>query len=135
MFCKARHADELFERGFLHLLYMRKTHVIFDERENLLGIVVRKAQALANFLGHFHAYVYVAVKADAVGSDAKCRRLPNIMQQCAPCQDDRARLWQSVEQEQSVHEDIAFRMKLRRLLDTPHSLDFRENFSQQSRLV
>ena len=39
------------------------------------------------------------------------------------------------EQQQSVHEHVSLRMKLRRLLDALHRRDFRQHFAQQARLV
>src|SRR5580700_93216 len=52
MFVEARQAEKSLQRRFFHARGVAEAHVIVDERENLLRIVVRETQALADFLGH-----------------------------------------------------------------------------------
>ena len=63
-----------------------KPHVIVDQRQNLIGLVVGEAQAAADFGGHLYADFHVAIEADAVGRDAEGRRLAYIVQQRSPGQ-------------------------------------------------
>ena len=95
---KARHADKLLQRGFLHARRVGETHVVGDQRENLLAIVFRETQPAENFLPHLHSDIDVPIEADAVRGDAKSRRLANIVQQGSPGQCRGTRLRQVFEQ-------------------------------------
>src|SRR5580704_2491216 len=84
MLGEVRHADKSLEGGFTHALGVGEAHVVIDQGENLLGVVVGETQTTEDFAGHFDANVNMSVEADAIGSDAKSRRLANIVQQRTP---------------------------------------------------
>ena len=69
------------------------------KRQNLFGIVFGESQPPADFLRHFHAHFNVIIKADAVRSDAKSRRLTHIVQQRSPGQRHWTWIRQVVEQQ------------------------------------
>ena len=91
MLVEAGQAQEFLQRRFLHARDMAEAHVIVDQRENLRGVVIREAQAPADFFGNLDAHIHMIIEADAVGSHAKRRRLAHIVQQRAPGQRGRAR--------------------------------------------
>ncbi len=94
-----RQAHEALQRRLLHSLDIGKAHVIRDQRRDLLGIFVGEMQAPANLLRHAHPDLDVAVEANAVGRDAKGRRLADIVQQRAPGQRARAARRQLLQQQ------------------------------------
>ena len=81
---KAGRRRNLLQRGLLHALHIFKAHVIVDQRQNLIGLVVGEAQAAADFGGHLHSDFYMAIEADAVGGDAEGGRLAYVVQQRSP---------------------------------------------------
>src|SRR5437868_14649300 len=81
MLLKAGQAEEALERGIFHALDVAKAHVIGDQGEHLVSIVIGEAEAAADFRSHLGADLSVLVKADAVRSNAKRGRLAHIMQQ------------------------------------------------------
>src|SRR5207248_383579 len=135
VFFKTWHAHEFFERRFAHLHGMGKSHVIFDQSEDLVCVAAGKSQTMADFLCHFHTNVDMAIEADAIRSNAKGRRLANVMQQGAPSQGCGAGMGKSVEQQKCVNKNIALGMKLRRLLDSFHRLDLGKNFVQKPSFI
>src|SRR5436305_73720 len=135
MLLKARQAEEALERGVFHTHDVAKAHVVGDEREHLISVVIGEAEAAADFGGHFCANLSMAVKADAVRRNAKCRRLADVMQQRAKSQSFGTAGRQTFQQHERVDPDIAFRMILRRLGDTLHLFDFRQHLLQQFGLV
>ena len=132
---EARHAQKLLQRRLAHASGMAKTHVIVHQRQNVLRVIARKPQPPADFLRHLHANLHMPVEADAVGRHAKRGWLSHIVQQRAPCQRGRAGLRKVVQKQQRVDENIAFRVKLRRLLHSLHRGNFRQDFLQQPTLV
>jgi len=60
----------------LHALHLAEAHVMADERENLIGLVVREAQTMADFGRHLDSDLDMAIEANAIGRNAKGRRLP-----------------------------------------------------------
>ena len=99
---------------------MTESHVVVDQGKNLRGVVIRKTEVPTNFFCHLHAHVHMAVESDAIRRDAKGRRLAHIMQERTPRQSRRARLRQIFQQQQGMNKDVAFGMKLRRLLNAFH---------------
>jgi len=130
MLLKMRHAEESLQRGLVHLHHVRKAHVIGDQGENLLAVVFRKSQTMADSLRHFDADVHMPIETDAIGSHAKRRRLAHIVQQRAPGQSRGAGLRQLLQQQQRMDKDIALGMKLRRLLHALHGFDLGQNLAQ-----
>ena len=92
MRCRARcsakviQPEESLQRRSLHARRVGKAHVVFDQRKNLLRLIVRKTKAPADLRADRHAHFHVPVKANAVGRFAKRRRLAHIVQQRAPRQ-------------------------------------------------
>src|SRR5271156_3924326 len=68
---KTLQAKEPLQRRLLHLAHVGKTHVIADERQNLLCLMIGESQTAADFLSDTNARLYVAVEAYAVGRHAK----------------------------------------------------------------
>ena len=135
VFVESRHAEKFLQRGFLHARGVAESHVIVDQGEDLLGVLAGEAQAATDFFRHFHADVDVPVEANAIRGDSKSWRLPDVMQQCAPGESCRARLRQIFQQQQRVHEHVAFGMELRRLRHTLHGRNLRQNLFQQPTFV
>src|SRR5262249_57982803 len=102
---------------------------------HLIGLIVRQSEAAADFGSHCGPDFIVLVKTDAVCSAAKSRRFAYVMQQCAKSESRRGMGRQAFEQHQRVHPDVAFGMKLRRLLDAPHPPDLGQHLPKPSRLV
>ena len=132
---KAGQSQELLQRGLIHPLHVGETHVIVDQRQNLVGVIVGKAQASADFRSHLNAHFHVAVKTDSIRGDAERRRLADIVEQGAPGQSRRASCLKFFQQEQRVHKNVALGVKLGRLLDSLHRRNFRQHLAQQAALV
>ena len=135
MLVKAGQAEEALERGIFHAHDVAKAHVVGDEREHLVSIVIGEAEAAADFGGHLGADFSVAVKANAVWRNAKRRRLTYIMQQRAQGQGFGAAGGQVFQQHERVDPDIALGVILRRLRHALHLFDFRQHLLQQIGLV
>src|SRR6185437_5486369 len=75
------------------------------------------------------------IETDAVWRHAKRRRLANIVQQHSPSQRLRRAFFQPFEQQQSVHPNVPFGMKLRRLSHALHRRDFGQYLRQQTGAV
>ena len=135
MLIELRQAQKSLQRRFLHARHVAEAHVILDQRQNLFGLVVRKAQAPANFFRDLHANLDVVIEADAIRRHAKRRGLAHIVQQRSPRQRHRARLRQMIEQQQRVHKHIAFGMELRRLLHALHRRNFRQHMLEQAAFI
>src|ERR1700730_12069458 len=135
MFVKTRHAHKLLERGFFHLRYLRKSHMVTNQSENLLGVIVGKTEAPADLFRHLHSSVNEPVETNAIRRHAKRGRLADVMQKRTPGQGWTTKVGQFFQQKQGVHENIALRMKLRRLLHALHRRNFRQNLLQQTSFV
>src|SRR5438093_13550854 len=109
--------------------------MVFDQGKYLFCVVVREPQATADFLRHLDPDVYVTVETDAIRSDAERRRLADVVQERAPRQGWWTRMAQFFQQQQSMDKNITFRVKLRRLLDGFHGIDFRKKIMQQSGFI
>src|SRR6202789_3286578 len=110
MLFKVRQTEESLEGRLLHLAHIGETHVVGDEQQDLLGVVVGKAEAAANFFRNADSHFHVPVKTNAVRGSAKGGRLPNVVQQRSPREGGRATSIQPVEQYQRMHPHIAFRV-------------------------
>jgi hypothetical protein len=78
--------EEFFQSGLVHALYLSETHVMVDEGENLIGVVVREAETAEDLGGHFYSDIDVAVETDAVGRDAEGGRLADVVEKRSPGQ-------------------------------------------------
>ncbi len=132
---KSSSRKKRFSVGVLHARRVGKAHVVFDERENLAGLVVGEAEAAADFGAHGDADLDMAVEADAVGGDAEGGRLADVVQQRAPGERERAAGLKLVKQQQRVDPHIALGMELRRLCDALHARDFGQNFCEQAGFI
>jgi hypothetical protein len=77
---KLRQPQKFLQRRFIHLEHLREAHMVIHQRQNLLGLVVRKAQPPANFGSHPHANVNMPVESNTIRRNAKRRRFPHIVQ-------------------------------------------------------
>src|SRR6266849_941188 len=66
MLLKSRQPKKAFQRRGPHLFDVLEPHVVGYQRYNLLGVVVREAQALGNFLRHAHPNVDVPIEPDSI---------------------------------------------------------------------
>src|SRR5438067_13819822 len=105
--------------------------MVFDQGKYLFCVVVREPQATADFLRHFDPDVHVAVETDAIRGNTKRRRLADVVQERAPRQGWWTRMAQFFQQ-QSRDENINIGVRLRRLLDAFHRVDYRKKLMQQS---
>ena len=83
MFGKARLPNKLLQRRGAHPFDGSELHMVVYQRKNLLGVLVGKAQPLADGLGHTHADFDVVVEANAVAGlrgGLKCRWLANVVE-------------------------------------------------------
>jgi hypothetical protein len=84
-------------------------------------------------MGDLYACLHVAVEPDPV-SDPECRRLSYIVEKDAH-RKGRRRVAQTVQHDQRVCPNVAFRVELWRLLHALHPGDFREQHLEQAELV
>src|SRR5579862_447283 len=75
------------------------------------------------------------VKTNTIRRDAKGWRLSDIMQERAPGQCRWAGMRQFLQQQERVDEDVAFRMKLRRLLHPLHRRNLWQNLMEQTGFI
>src|SRR5258708_3776798 len=80
-----------------HLAHVAKTHVVGNERQDLLGFVIGKPQPAADLLGDTKAHLYVPVKTYAIRRYPKGRRLAYVVEQSSPGQSHRYTSGKSVE--------------------------------------
>src|ERR1035438_6224153 len=78
MFIEGGHTQKFLQRRLIHALYNSEAHVVVDQRENPIGLVIREAQTAADLGGHFYSDVDVSIEADAVGRDSEGRRLAYV---------------------------------------------------------
>src|SRR5262249_15339284 len=123
MLIESRQPDELLEGRWAHALHITKAHVIADERQNLLGVIIRKTQTLTDRLGHSDSDFDVTIEPDSIRGPTEGWRLAHIMEERSPGKRRRTRLWQLLQQQQRVDKHIAFGMKLWGLFHTFHGLD------------
>src|ERR1700722_13797850 len=135
MFVEGGEPHEFLQGRFLHARDVTEAHVIVDQREHLVCVVIGKTQTCANLLRNFTSDLHVTIETDALGSDAECGWFACVVQQGSPSQRGWARMRQVFEQEQRMHEDVAFGMKLRRLLNSLHHGNLRQDFSKQTGLI
>ena len=131
-------ADEAFKRGRAHLGDVFEFHVVGDECFDLVDVVVGEAEAAGEDISHADADVDVAVKADAVAGfrgRAKGGGFADIVQKDAPGKSGRDASGKAFEHEEGVDPDVTFRMKLRWLLNTLQSGDFRQEFGEKAEFV
>ena len=82
VFVELGKADETLEGGLAHLGDVFELHVIGDEGFDLVGVVVGKAEATAEIVGHADADFDMAVEADtdsSFGGGAEGGRLADVM--------------------------------------------------------
>src|SRR6185312_17229094 len=69
-----RQPEEALEGGGAHLADVAEAHVIFDQPDDLGGLVVGEPEAREDLLGDADADLDVSVEADAVAGDVWVRR-------------------------------------------------------------
>src|ERR1700704_376758 len=90
---KAWQSYEPLQRGSAHARYVLKPHVIGNQRENLLTVLIRKAQARTDDFSHANSHIHMAVEANAIASfrnRPERARFSYIMQKNAPGQRGRS---------------------------------------------
>jgi hypothetical protein len=138
MFVKLRKADKALEGGLAHLGDIFELHVIGDEGLDLIGVVIREAEAAAEGIGHADAHADMIVEADAVAGFrgwAKSGRFANVVKQNAPGKRRRGSGGKAFEHEEGVDPDVTFGMELRRLGDAFHGGDFGQQFRKEAEFV
>src|SRR5215472_2663442 len=138
MLGEAGKAHEAFEGRCAHAGNVFELHVVGDQGLDLLGIVVRKAEAAADVFGDANAYFYVLVKADAITrfrSGTEGRGLADIVKKGSPSQSRGGCRRKTFEHAERVRPDIPFRVKFGRLRYTLHGGDFRQKHVEQPHLV
>src|SRR5258708_22904000 len=105
--------------------------MLLDQRQNLHGIGIRKAQTATNLLCHLHADLRVSIETNTIWRHAKRWRLAHIVQKSTPSLGKRARLRKIFEEQQRMLPHISFRMVLRRLCHSLHGGDFRQYFRKE----
>src|ERR1700693_4463882 len=87
MLVKLRQPDETLPRRGPHARHTLKPHLIGNQRQNLLAILVRKTQPLTDTFGHPNSHIYMTVKADPISrlrNRPECARFSYIMQKNTP---------------------------------------------------
>ena len=138
VFLELRKADEALEGGLTHLGDVFELHVVGDEGFDLVGVVVGKTETAAELVGHADPDVHVAVETDTVSGfrgGAERGGLAEVMEKDAPGECGRNSRRQALQHEKGVDPDVTFGMELRRLRDTFHGGDFRENFGEDVEFV
>src|SRR5271169_2963158 len=64
MLLESRQAEELLQCRLLHARDMPKAHVIVDQGQHLSRVVIRKPQALADFLRNLDTDIHVIIETD-----------------------------------------------------------------------
>src|ERR1051326_3115815 len=126
-------AQHALERAFAHFVDVLEAHVIGDQRHHLVDLRIGESEAAEDLAGDSFAELDVAVEANAVG-DAEGSRLADVVQQDAEGEFGRRRP-QAFQHDQRMSPDIAFGMKLGRLLDAFHGGDFGENIAEQTGFI
>lgn len=122
-------------RGGFHPGPVNKPHVMADCVDHGFAQLVRCAEAAKNFIGDLRAHRGVALKTDSsIGIHGIGGWFADIVEQHRPGQGG-IRIFQLIERERGVHEDIAFGVKLWRLFDAAHCVDFGQDVFQQSRVA
>ena len=80
MLIKMLQAEETLQRRLLHFLHIGKTHVIGDQQQDLLRLVIGKSQTETNLFSNANPNVRVTVEAYAVWRHAKSGWLANVVQ-------------------------------------------------------
>src|SRR6266404_8080251 len=86
---KSRQSHEPLQRSRPHPRHVFKPHVMFHQRKDLLGIVIREFQPSQNLPRDRHAHFHVPIESDPVSRlirGSKRRWLAHIMQEHAPRQ-------------------------------------------------
>ena len=109
--------------------------MVFNEREDLAGVLIREPETAADFCAHGDSHFDVTVEADAVRRDAEGRRFAYVVQQRAPSEGEWAVGRKLFEKEQGMDPDVAFGMKLRRLRDAFHARDLGQNLSEEAGFI
>ena len=110
-----------------------ENHVLPDRFDRGVDFGARKSQALHDRFGHFRADAIMAVETDPAGLvDRAGRRLADIVKENAENERKRNLVRQKLEHQPGMLENVAFGMKLRRLLAPFHRLEFRQNHFHQA---
>ena len=120
-----------------HVEDVAEAHVIFDESNDLGCFFVGEAQAGEDGFGDADTYFDVAVETDAIVGivgvgGAVGGGFADVVQECAPCEGGRCVGWEPFEQEHGVDPDVAFRVKLWRLLHAVHADGFGHDLLQEA---
>jgi N6-L-threonylcarbamoyladenine synthase len=135
MLVKLVEAEESLQGRFLHPRCIGETHVVGNERQNLVRFVIGKAETAANLCSDPHSHFHMAVETDAVRGNTKSGRFAYIVQQGCPGQGDWAAGRKPIQQQERMYPHIAFRVVLRRLRHTFHLYHFRQGLDQQPGFV
>jgi hypothetical protein len=138
MLLEAGQADEALQGSGTHLKNVLETKMVRDEGADLRGVVIRKAQAAADFLGHARADLDVPIKADAIAGmrgRSEGGRFADIVKKDAPGEGGRNAGGQAFEHHQGVNPNVTFGMKLGRLGHALHAGNLWEDEGEQAGLV
>ena len=117
-------AEKFLQRRLIHLLYLAEAHVMVNQREYLIGSSFEKRSRRRISAPIFTPTSTCPSKRMRSGATRKVGGLPTSCSSVPQASVFESAGGQLVEQEQSVHENIALRMVLRRLLDSLHSGNF-----------
>lgn len=123
-FQKSGASEETLESADAHVGGVFEGHVVGDASGDGANLIVGKAEAAENFLGHAGADTFVAKKSNAaVGIGFRGRRFPDIVKEGGESEDG-GRIFQVGEEEAGMDPDVAFRMMFGRLSAVAHGEEF-----------
>src|SRR5574337_908095 len=129
MFIKAIHPQKANLSGSLHSRKVLESQVVTHQFDNPLRITDGKPELFADIFGHFGAHLDVIVKADTLPHN-KSARFADIVQQYTKCHCGR-RVFKPIQHQQGVCPHVAFRVELRRLLNSLQGLHLGQHLLQQ----
>jgi hypothetical protein len=98
MLVKVRKAEEAFESRLLHPGCVSETHVVGNQRQDLLRLVIGKSETAADLSSNLHPHLHMPVKTYTVRRSTKSGRFAYVVQQGSPRQGHRAASTKPVEQ-------------------------------------
>ncbi len=123
-FQKSGAREETLESADAHVRGIFEGHVVGDASGDGANLIVGKAEAAENFLGHAGADTFVAKEPDAaVGIGFRGRRFPYIVEKGGESEDG-GRIFQVGEEEAGMDPDVALRMVFGRLSAVAHGEEF-----------
>jgi hypothetical protein len=121
--------QETLECRHSHFFDVHEVHVVVDAGSHGIDQVVRRPEPAQNSLRHLCTHAVMVVEPDAVRRRLRCR-LADIVQQSAPGENLR-RVVEVREGQERMAENIALRMKLRRLLNALKGRDLGQDACQE----